>query len=208
MERGRRYELALWTVGLVLLAFWGAMRGYGGWSAHREVLRFDEAVAHPRAAIVPALTTAVDTSLWSASRRQRYEAVPAPASGSAIAVLRIGSIGLEVPVLEGTDELTLDRAAGHIEGTPGPGTDGNVGIAGHRDGFFRGLKDLDRGDLIEVRTPEGTTEYVVSELRVVEPDDVSVLGPTNSPSLTLVTCYPFYFVGPAPQRFVARAVRR
>ena len=92
-------------------------------------------------------------------------------------------------------------------GTAPPGTDGNSGIAGHRDGFFRGLKDIVPGDAIELDTLNGKEAYRVERTWVVEPEDVSVLDPTPMRALTLVTCYPFYFVGSAPQRFIVRAVR-
>ena len=121
--------------------------------------------------------------------------------------IRVPKIRLEVAVLPGTDERTLDRSVGHIEGTAQPGTDGNAGIAGHRDGFFRGLKDLVTGDLIELDTVQGTEAYRVERTWVVSPEDVSVLDPTSTRALTLVTCYPFYFVGSAPERFILRAVR-
>jgi len=121
-------------------------------------------------------------------------------------VLRIPKIQLEVPVLDGTDDRTLDRAVGYIGGTAQPGTAGNVGIAGHRDGFFRGLKDIAAGDVIEVDTRERTDVYRVERTWVVKPEEVSVLDQTPTPTLTLVTCYPFYFIGSAPRRFIVRAV--
>ena len=109
-------------------------------------------------------------------------------------------------MLPGTDDRTLDRGVGHIEGTALPGTDGNLAIAGHRDGFFRGLKDIATGDLIEIVTVRETSTYRVERTWVVDPTDVSVLEPTPGPALTLVTCYPFYFIGSAPRRFIVRAV--
>ena len=114
---------------------------------------------------------------------------------------------LEVAVLPGTDDATLDRGLGHIEETALPGAEGNSGIAGHRDGFFRGLKDIQPGDTIEVDTLTRKEIYRVERTWIVDPTDVTVLDPTPSASLTLVTCYPFYFVGSAPQRFIVRAVR-
>ncbi len=122
-------------------------------------------------------------------------------------MLRIPKIRLEVPILPGTDDRTLDRAVGHIEDTAALGVDGNSGIAGHRDGFFRGLKDITTGDAIELDTLNGKQTYRVERTWVVDPEDVSVLDPTPSRALTLVTCYPFYYVGPAPQRFIVRAVQ-
>ena len=109
-------------------------------------------------------------------------------------------------MLNGTDDRTLDRAVGYIEGTAQPGTVGNLGIAGHRDGFFRGLKDIAAGDVIEVDTRQRTDVYRVERTWVVNPEDVSVLDQTSTPALTLVTCYPFYFIGAAPRRFIVRAV--
>jgi sortase A len=148
-----------------------------------------------------------DLTLWSPHRVSAWHKAledPAPAP---LAALRIPKIQLEVPVLPGTGDRTLDRGLGHIEDTPPPGAAGNSGIAGHRDGFFRGLKDLAAGDAIELDTLEGKHLYRVERTWVVEPEDVSVLDPTPTPALTLVTCYPFYFVGSAPQRFIVRAVR-
>jgi sortase A len=124
-----------------------------------------------------------------------------------LAVLRIPKIHLEVPVLEGTDDVTLDRGVGHIEGTPLPAAGGNVGIAGHRDGFFRGLKDIGVGDGLELETVRGSEAFVVENVWLVKPEDVWVLDSTDTPQLTLVTCYPFYYVGSAPQRYIVRASR-
>ena len=147
-----------------------------------------------------------DQSLWSPNRISAWrkalsEPVPVP-----LAVLRIPKIRLEVAVLDGTDDRTLDRGVGHIEETAQPGMDGNVGIAGHRDGFFRGLKDIAPGDVIEIETIQGRDTYRVERTWVVDPEDVTVLDPTPVRALTLVTCYPFYYIGSAPRRFIVRAV--
>jgi sortase A len=146
-----------------------------------------------------------DVRLWSERRREDYQASLAAHFAPAIAVLRIPRIHLQVPVLDGTDELTLNRGVGHIVGTANPGADGNMAIAGHRDGFFRGLKDVGVGDRIEMEAPGGMEVYVIDRITIVDPSDVSVLEPTPSNALTLVTCYPFYFVGSAPQRYIVRA---
>jgi sortase A len=206
----RRLERILWVSGLCLVAVWAAVRAYGSWSAKRDVARFEAAVASSPAAPwnAPTALRPADMSRWSESRKRHYEGSRGVDVGPALAVLRIERLGLEVPVLEGTDELTLDRAAGHIEGTPMPGSRGNVGLAGHRDGFFRVLEDIAEGDVLTLHTPSETLTYVVDSLRVVPPSDLSVLEPTAEPALTLVTCYPFYFVGSAPERFIVRAVRR
>ena len=124
-----------------------------------------------------------------------------------LATLQIRRLGVNVVVLGGTDDWTLNRAVGHIDGTPKPGDIGNVGLAGHRDGFFRPLKDVAVGDLIELATGERVDRYRVTETWIVDPSDVWVLDRTESPSLTLVTCYPFYFIGSAPKRFIVRAAR-
>ena len=149
-------------------------------------------------------TRHTDYSLWSAQRTKLYQASLGK-STAALAVLRIPRLHLEAPVLEGTDELTLNRGVGSITGTSRPGQGGNVGIAGHRDGFFRPLKDISAGDLIELVTTSGTDIYAVDRVRITQPDDVGVLRPKPKPSLTLVTCYPFYFVGPAPRRYIVEA---
>jgi sortase A len=120
-------------------------------------------------------------------------------------VLRIDKLGIEVPVFDGTDDLTLNRGVGRIIGTARLGGTGNIGIAGHRDGFFRGLKDISVGDKVDLMMIEARAAYVVDQIEIVSPDDVRVLQPRGVPSLTLVTCYPFYFVGDAPNRFIVHA---
>ena len=144
-------------------------------------------------------------SLWSPARVRGWQLASTQPAPAALAVLKIARLRLTVPVFEGTDDATLDRGAGHIEGTAAPGADGNSGIAGHRDGFFRVLKDIVPGDVMELETLRTTVTYRVERTWIVEPDDVSVLDPTPSGAVTLVTCYPFYFIGSAPQRFIVRA---
>jgi len=122
-----------------------------------------------------------------------------------LAILRIPKIRLEVPVLKGTDDITLNRGVGQIAGTAAPGEMGNIGIAGHRDGFFRNLRGMNKGDVIELETTTASEVYVVDRILVTGPDDVSVLQPRDTQSLTLVTCYPFHFIGSAPRRFVVEA---
>lgn len=153
-----------------------------------------------------ALTQTPNQTLWSASRRAAYDEARLTDAGTPAALLRIPSIDLLVPVFEGTGELALNRGIGWIEGTAAPGGGGNVGLAGHRDGFFRRLKDLRVGDSLEIQTMEASLEYRITRIAIVEPTDVQVLDPTEEPSVTLVTCYPFFFVGSAPQRFIVRGV--
>jgi sortase A len=163
-----------------------------------------------RFAELRALGSRTDTpelTLWSPGRVAAWQRTLTLPREDPLAVLHIPRIGLDVPVLKGTSDATLDRGAGHVEDTAMPGTPGNSGIAGHRDGFFRGLKDVSVGDAIELETLQGTQTYRIERTWIVNPDDVSVLDPTPAQSITLVTCYPFYFVGSAPQRFIVRAVR-
>jgi len=147
----------------------------------------------------------VDFSLWSMKRITAYEESLSMQFAPPLAVLEIPKIGLEVPVFEGTDDITLNRGVGRITGTARPGQGGNVGIAGHRDGFFRGLKDVVVGDRLELKTPVRTETYKVDQVRIVKPTDVQVLENRSVATLTLVTCYPFYFIGNAPQRYIVRA---
>jgi len=145
---------------------------------------------------------------WDSARIRAYQRSLLVKFAPPEAVLRISKIGLEVPVLEGDDALTLNRGVGHIPGTAMPGQVGNVGVAGHRDGFFRGLKDLAAGDVIEMqRAGAGDTvdRYVVRNVAIVMPADTSLLKSTSGSELTLVTCYPFRYVGSAPQRYVVQA---
>jgi len=155
----------------------------------------------------PAAEANSDFGTWSEKRIWAYEQSLGEHIDPPLAVLRISKVHLEVPVLEGTDDLILNRGVGHILGTVHPGEDGNIGIAGHRDGFFRVLKDVRQGDTIEVSTSSRTDTYIVDQTLVVHPDDVSVLQPRSLSSLTLVTCYPFYFVGSAPERYIVEASR-
>ncbi|HEX4922152.1 MAG TPA: class D sortase, partial [Candidatus Bathyarchaeia archaeon] len=122
-----------------------------------------------------------------------------------LGLLKISKLRLEVPILKGTDELTLNRGLGWIDGTSLPGGEGNSGIAGHRDSFFRHLEDIQVGDAIEVLTPKANHVYTVDGMRVVSPSEIDVLRPREKSSLTLVTCYPFYFIGPAPSRYIVEA---
>lgn len=128
-----------------------------------------------------------------------------PASGSTIGRIEIPRLGVSTIIRAGVDARTLQLAVGHIPGTALPGEDGNVGLAAHRDTFFRRLRDIEPDDEIRVVTPDGTSTYRVERTNVVEPEDVWVLDATPTPMLTLVTCYPFNYVGAAPERFVVRA---
>jgi LPXTG-site transpeptidase (sortase) family protein len=137
-------------------------------------------------------------------------AAPRPAAtplraGDYVARLEAPSVGLVATVLEGSTDDTLAKAAGHIEETPVPGESGNVGIAGHRDTTFRRVRNLAVGDTLTLTTTSGRFDYRITRMFIVAPDAVSVLDPTVRPSLTLVTCYPFTFIGHAPKRYIVQA---
>jgi sortase A len=193
-------ERASWVFGLVGLVWWTTFQVGVATSTKQDLERF------AASRLVAQEAGTADLSLWSEQRIAAWRKALLEPATAALAVLRIPKIRLEVPVLEGTDDRTLDRGVGYIEGTAQLGTVGNLGIAGHRDGFFRGLKDIAAGDVIEIETRQRTDVYRVEQTWVVDPEDVWVLDPTSTPALTLVTCYPFYFVGAAPRRFIVRAV--
>jgi LPXTG-site transpeptidase (sortase) family protein len=130
---------------------------------------------------------------------------PAPSAGMVIGRLEAPSVKMSTTVLEGSDDATLSRGAGHIEDTPFPGESGNVGIAGHRDTVFRPLKRIQVGDPLELTTADRLYRYRISKTLIVGPNDVYVLDPTKTPTMTLVTCYPFEYVGHAPRRFIVQA---
>ncbi len=191
MTSSRKIGVSLIAIGSVLLGMYVVPTVYGSAMSHLAVARFRSASRPNR--------------LWDSSRIRAYQQTlemnfPAPE-----AVLRVPRLGIEVPVLEGTSDLTLNRGVGHIPGTALPGESGNLAITGHRDGFFRPLKDASIGDVIEVQRRSHTDRYVVRKIKVVFPSDTSVLNPTTDSTLTLVTCYPFYYVGAAPQRYIIQA---
>jgi len=130
---------------------------------------------------------------------------PLVKGGDMIGRIDVPRLGLSVAVMEGTEPQMLRLGVGHIEGTALPGEAGNIGIAGHRDTFFRQLRDVRRDDEIQIQTPTELLRYQVDWVKVVAPDDMSVLTTSRESTLTLVTCYPFQFLGSAPQRFVVRA---
>lgn len=135
---------------------------------------------------------------------------PAPgprsvAEGEVIGEMAIPRLDLKTIIVQGDSNKILRRSVGHVPQTPLPGEPGNVALAGHRDGFFRPLKDIQPGDAITIQTPGVEYNYQVESTEIVPPTDVEVLQSTNESTLTLVTCYPFYYVGPAPKRFIVRA---
>jgi sortase A len=195
--------------GVVLLAFYTVARIHGfllSRVALRELAAVSESVsANPSNNYAKHLAAPPDFALRSERHITAQQHTPMMQFLPALAILRVPKIHLEVPVLEGTDNLTLNRGTGRIAGTAHVGEGGNVGIAGHRDGFFRGLKNVKMGDTIDLVTPKGIENYAVDRILIVNPHDTSVLRRLAAPSLTLVTCYPFYFVGSAPQRYIVQA---
>jgi sortase A len=205
----RRIEIALLVVGLLLVTVFVTVKVHSRISARIALEKFEQerSASQREASDSIKLQTGrdVDTSLWSEFRVKGYLESLASKTDAPPAVLRIPKLHLEVPIFDGTDELTLNRGAGRIIGTARLGELGNTGIAGHRDGFFRGLKDIGPGDTLELLLPHRTDRYVVTNILITDPDDVSVLQPSSIASLTLVTCYPFYFVGSAPRRYIVQA---
>src|ERR1700704_1526736 len=206
----QRAEHIVLAIGLTLLAIWGAGRFHRAFASRAAIARFEAenatSVAQtPSIALDPILSSKIDFRLWSVKRIEAYEDSLTKKTDMPLAILRIPKIALEVPVFNDTDDLTLNRGVGRILGTAQIGQIGNLGIAGHRDGFFRGLKDMGLDDIVELIRPGGRDHYVITQVQTVNPEDVSVLAPTPTPTLTLVTCFPFYYVGNAPQRYVVTA---
>jgi sortase A len=182
----RLAEALAWAFGVACLVGWGTLRLESAAGARQELERFaalQDGSSQPAVAVPVAMP---DLSLWDDERVAAWQSTLADPTPPPLAVLRIPRIHLEVPA---------------------PGTEGNSAIAGHRDGFFRGLKDIEAGDVIEVETLAGKEAYHVERFWVVAPEDIWVLDSTPTRSITLVTCYPFYHVGPAPRRYIVRAVR-
>ncbi len=199
----RAGERILLLIGLTLLGVWAVARIHANVASRSAIERFQaKASANSDSS---ASSTAVDFSQWSEQRIAAYKESLKAKTDLPLAILRIPKLNLEVPVFNDTDDLTLNRGVGRIIGTARIGEPGNVGIAGHRDGFFRGLKDVGPNDLLELVRGKRADQYVVTNVQIVSPDDVHVLDPTAVPTLTLVTCYPFYFVGSAPQRYIVTA---
>lgn len=132
-------------------------------------------------------------------------AAPRLVEGAAIGEVRIDRIGMRAVISQGDSDAVLRLGAGHLADTPWPGQPGNVVIAGHRDTIFRPLRNVRAGDLVDITTESTVAHYQVVSARIVPPTDLSVLSPTDGNTLTLITCYPFSFVGRAPERFVVRA---
>jgi len=198
-----------WTRLLLLVLGIGAL-GYVGFSLLDAKLfqtyenwRLNHAEKNPRQPPGAAESKVVPASL---SPRHQGQGTTL-ALGSVVGRIEIGRLGMAVIIVEGTDGRALRRAVGHIPGTALPGEQGNVAITGHRDTFFRALRNIRKDDEVTLTTLNGAYRYRVDSMMVVAAEDTTVLNESGEAILTLVTCYPFYFVGPAPKRFVVRAHR-
>lgn len=194
----RLLERGLFGVALLAFGYLGYVALDRGVYEAQQKRRLDELLLPAPAGAVESHAAATVAGPVAAARWERSRSEP-------IGRLEIPAVGISTIVAWGTDAVTLRRAVGHIDGTALPGEPGNVGLAGHRDTVFRGLRELRPADRIRLVTANGSFEYAVESLRTVEPDRSDVLDPSPHPTLTLVTCYPFDFIGPAPLRFIVRA---
>lgn len=181
------HRLLLW-LGVAALTYAGGTAAYAGIYQWYQSWKFEKEVAAPRVIEAGIVEEAVDLR-----------------EGALVGKLEVPRIGISVMVLQGMEKDTLIAGAGHVPGTPLPGAEGNVAIAGHRDTFFRKLGRILPGDSIQVATVRRTYEYVVDSTEVVDPENTQVMESRARPELTLITCYPFYYVGAAPKRFIVHA---
>jgi len=212
-------EFAFITLGLGLLAVYAFFRMHGWFFQAYDSWSFDQVMkdrtyeadvsqlpeSQPSTPNVVKEPETANYRDWAPARVLAHEKSLKRELRGIVGRLLIPAVNLNVIVLEGTDPWTLNRAVGHIEGTALPGRAGNVGISAHRDGYFRNLGHIAKGDEISILTPEKTYTYAVESTHIVNPGDIEVLAPSDQPVLTLVTCFPFYFVGDAPQRFIVKA---
>jgi len=194
------------AVGLLALSYVGyALVDARVYQAY-ETWRFEQALKSVKPAI-GSVQQPQQPPLPAPAEVDRARVEGAAPKGSSLGQIEISSIGLTAMIEEGDDRRTLRRAVGHISGTALPGQQGNIVLAGHRDTFFRPLRNIHKGDEIILKTLNGSYRYRVDFIEVVGPHVTEVLDDSAAPILTLVTCYPFYFVGPAPKRFIVRASR-
>jgi sortase A len=206
--RLRWLERALWLIAILCLGFWGYSWLDAAWVQHRDNQILDDALSSapadsasadkPAAAETDALGTFTPQPTAAQPPRPLLE------EGSLVGRIEIPRVGVSAVVLEGSDDTTLRRGVGHIPETSLPGV-GNVGLAAHRDSFFRGLKDIRKDDIVRLQTLEGTFRYQVEWTQIVMPEETQFLQQDGVSELTLVTCYPFYYLGSAPKRFIVRA---
>ena len=191
------FERLLVLVGVICLGWWTTTTVHG-WYFRSQQLSLFESLTRKSGGDLPPLP---EPSKPKVLRVASHE------PGGLIGVLDVPRLGISTPVISGDDEQALAVAVGHLADTPLPWEHGNSTVAAHRDGLFRPLEHVRRGDIVRMRTSHGDFDYAVRETRIVEPDDLSVLAKGRTDSLTLITCYPFAYIGHAPQRFIVRAER-
>ena len=197
-------QRALFAVAIVTLGYCAYVFVDSWLFQKRENARLDESIAQ-RSEVSG--QTSVESSSDQPAVRPFATTSPEATEGKLVGRISVKRLGVSVAVVEGAGEDDLRHAAGHITGTALPGDIGNVGIAAHRDTFFRPLRNIREDDLITLTTEQRDYRYRVVSTRVVKPSDVTVLKSDGHEELTLVTCYPFYYVGSAPNRFIVRAER-
>jgi sortase A len=188
-------ERSLWALGLGLVGYWG-------WS--QAAIRIEQARLEESLFSSTLPAGALDGAAPEAGAAAGY---PRFEPGTPLALIEIPRLEVRAMVVEGIDPRSLGRAAGHLPGTALPGMDGNVVVAAHRDTLFAGLRDIEIGDRVTMKTGRASYTYRVDAVDVVAPTAVQVTEPTARPVLTLITCFPFDFIGPAPMRFVISALR-
>ena len=221
----RAGELGSYLAGVLLTGFFLVQLAQGEVERQGNIAAFQEQAAQHQLALAQAsvestaaadIESPVDTAdfeavddpdmtLWAPGRIADYQASLTAELPPVLGVLEVPSVSLEVPVYQTNTEMVMDRAAGVIDGMAYPHEEGNIGISGHRDGYFRVLKDVAVGDPIVLQTLEGEKQFRIDDIQIVEIADTHLLQDTRDQTLTLVTCYPFYFVGHAPQRFIVTA---
>jgi sortase A len=202
----RNAEVACYVLGAALVFSYVGVRAAAQSEARADIRDFELALEQGGSAGARSLDAEVQTdfSTWSDARKRAYAALRNEPAVAPLALLEVESVQLKVPVYADSSDISLERGAGVIDGMAAPGQGGNLGIAGHRDGFFRVLKDVEVGDAIEVRTLERSYRYRITAVSIVDETDNSLLVDYFDPTITLVTCYPFYYQGHAPQRFVVQ----
>lgn len=199
-EKGSAVQRWL-AIGLLLTGL-GCM---GAWTWEQLDSRYYQHSAGRRLEALQVRSASVVPSGRAPEARKKRAARERIPEGDPIGRIEIDRVHLSAIVAEGTADRTLRRAVGHVPSTPLPGDDGNVVLAGHRDSFFRPLRSVEEGDRIRLTTPEEEMEYEITSIEVVGAEDVDVMWPTKERTLTLITCYPFHYIGPAPDRYVVRA---
>jgi sortase A len=199
----RTGEVLSYLAGVLFLGFFVVQIAQGEMQRRDGVAEFSS-IAPTDLVPIPDVS-APDTSLWAPGRLVDYQSSLAVELPPVLGVLAIPSVGLEVPIYPSDSDLLMDRGSGVIDGMSYPHEPGNIGIAGHRDGYFRALKDVQPGDSLLLETLEGPKKFVINATQIVEIDELALLHDTREQTVTLVTCYPFYFVGHAPQRFIVTA---